>query len=687
MEKILNVSRGEFQERRKYKPETVPVFDGNSTSLVNTDLYSFKIHPDTESRLSHIADNAVQQVMLCPPGSPEGQTFRKKRRIAIVFSGGPAPGGHNVIAGLFDAAKAANPENELLGFLAGPEGILEGSFIPIEAALVDNYRNLGGFSMIRTGRTKIDTEEKTELSRKTCKALGLDALVIVGGDDSNTNAAFLAQDLFEDGIQVIGVPKTIDGDIQVQDEKGKVVCPVSFGFHSAALAFSRNIADLLRDAESDVKYWHICKVMGRSASHLALEVALQTHPTLTLIGEALVDYVDEERVKKAAKRNETDYTAYGMTLRGLSRHICEAIVRRAAAGKNYGVLVIPEGLLESVNDVQLLITKISTLIRDYDRIHDTSFHKKFLTVQEKTEFLRQTARDSEASGNIPLWGKRDQELFEDIPEFFREGLLVERDSHGNFQFSRMETDKVVLGLVGDHLKTLGENGVYTLGVERSWYARTLIKAGLEPRNYEEALFENPFDTEKPLIVKKGIISEKTLDTVLKKAKLLKENEKTPEALIRVFKKSRPVFNAQPHFYGYDGRGTDPGLFDCDYTYNLGKTIFSLIAGGATGQMAVIRGLEKPVAEWEPMGIPLAALMYNEERGGRMKLVMEKKLVDVESNAFLYFREKEEEWLAADPGRDPHRHPDSLWHPGEKPRPLTLVLNAFPKSGQTGEPHK
>ena len=185
-----------------------------------------------------------------------------------------------MIAGIYDAAKKANPKSVILGFLLGPDGIIENEVIEITGVMVDAHRNMGGFTMIKTGRTKIDTRQKMVLSRETCKKLNLDALVVVGGDDSNTNAAFLAQEMAADGIQVIGVPKTIDGDIQVRDINGEVLCAMSFGFHTAARAFSNAIGNLCTDSSSDVKYWHICKVMGRVASHLALEVALQVQQEL-----------------------------------------------------------------------------------------------------------------------------------------------------------------------------------------------------------------------------------------------------------------------------------------------------------------------------------------------------------------------------------------------------------------------
>ena len=280
----------ELIERRKYIPPKCKVFKSSYTLLKDDDHFQFNIDKEARKLLPRIIDNKVQTLVgLDSPEESFKDRYEKKRHIGIVFSGGPAPGGHNVIAGLYYAAIKANPKTKIYGFLLGPDGIVENEAIEITGSLVDAYRNLGGFTMIKTGRTKIDTKEKMALSKETCKRLGLDALVIVGGDDSNTNAAFLAQEMIEDGVQVIGVPKTIDGDIQVKDTGGHILCAMSFGFHTAARAFSNSISNLCTDSSSDVKYWHICKVMGRVASHLALEVALQTHANMTLIGEDLCD--------------------------------------------------------------------------------------------------------------------------------------------------------------------------------------------------------------------------------------------------------------------------------------------------------------------------------------------------------------------------------------------------------------
>jgi pyrophosphate--fructose-6-phosphate 1-phosphotransferase len=515
------------------------------------------------------------------------------------------------------------------------------------------------------------------LSRETCKNLGLDALVIVGGDDSNTNAAFLAQEMIKDGVQVIGVPKTIDGDIQVRDADGNILCAMSFGFHTAARAFSSSISNLCTDSSSDVKYWHICKVMGRVASHLALEVALQTHANMTLIGEDLCDYVDEKRIEEAAKKNDIDFTGYGMTLRHLSRVICDGVVRRAAVGKNYGVIVIPEGILEFINEIQIFIIKLNTIIAEYNNTHDTDFHMDFPALEDKLEYLRRLARLSREDHRFSVWNTRDDDLFNDIPEFFQEGLLMERDSHGNFQFSQVKTEQVLMGLVTDYLNILRENGAYSIGIEKSYYRKVLEKGGLDPDYFGPIMFKNYNDAEF-LLVKPSIISVKTLKQALEKEQAIAETEEIPAPIEKIYQKSVPKFKTQIHFYGYDGRGNNPTRFDCNYTYNLGLTVFSLIANGSTGQMAAIRNLEKDFTKWEPIGIPIAPLMHLEERKGKLTLVLEKSLVDVNSASFRIVKAFREKWLAAVPDDDNYRHPGPIRFTGgsEEDRPITLVLNAL-----------
>ena len=673
----------ELVERRLNIPPKCKLFSGRYTKLLDKDHFNFVVHNDARKLLPDIINNKVQMITALDSADESFiEKYCRKLTIGIVFSGGPAPGGHNVIAGLYEAAKNANPETIIYGFLLGPDGIIENESIEITDDLVDAYRNLGGFTMIKTGRAKVDTKKKVELTRKTCKNLGIDALVIVGGDDSNTNAAFLAQEMIKDGVQVIGVPKTIDGDIQVRDAGGNVLCAMSFGFHTAARAFANAISNLCTDSSSDVKYWHICKVMGRVASHLALEVALQTHANITLISEDLADYMDYKRIKKAKEKGTIDYTAYGMTLRHLSRVICDGIVRRAAVNKNYGVIVIPEGVLEFINEIQMFIIKLNTIIAEYNETHDNEFHIAFPFLDDKLEYLRQQARRSREDVSFKIWNSRDDELFNDIPAFFQEGLLTERDSHGNFQFSQVETEKVLLGLVKDYLNILKENGTYKIGLERSYYQKTLEQEGLDPDFFGSVLFKN-YDEVDYLLIKESIISVKTLKQTLVKEGAISEEGDVPAAVEKIYKKSVPNFKTQIHFYGYDGRGNDPTRFDCNYTYNLGLTVFSLIANGSTGQMAAIRNLEMDFSMWEPIGIPIAPLMHLEERKGKLTLVLEKALVDLNSVSFRVVKALREKWLAAKPGADNYRRPGPIRFTGkgEEDKPITLVLNALDRTHQ------
>ena len=675
---VTNDVNAELLERRKYEPPLCEAFSFPFTVLQDTDHYRFELDKEAENQLPNIIGNKVQLIKGQESvDDAVARRYGQTRNIGIVFSGGPAPGGHNVIAGLYDAAKKANPQTKIFGFLVGPDGIIENEVVELNDEMVDNYRNLGGFTMIKTGRTKIDTREKMRLSRETCRSLQLDALAVVGGDDSNTNAAFLAQELIGDGIQIIGVPKTIDGDIQVRDADGNILCAMSFGFHTAARAFAASVSNLCTDSSSDIKYWHICKVMGRVASHLALEVALQTHANMTLIGEDLADYEDNDRIKKARAQKSTDYYAYGMTLRHLSRIICKGIVKRAAVGKNYGVIVIPEGVLEFINEIQVFIVKLNTIIADYNQTHDKDFHSSFPRLDDKLEYLRRLAVRSREDAAFKLWNTRDDDLFSDIPAFFQEGLLMERDSHGNFPFSQVETEKVLLGLVRDYLNILKEEGVYKIAIHKDYYCKTLAKAALEPDRYGPVLFKNYGDADL-LLVKTKIISVKTLIQALQEGGLMAAGDPIPPAIEKVFKKSLPSLKTQIHFYGYDGRGNDPTRFDCNYTYNLGQTVFSLIANGATGQMAAIKNLDLDFAKWEPIGIPIAPLMHLEERKSKLALVIEKSIVDVDSNAFKVLKAYREKWLAAAPGDDHYRRPGPIRFAGssEEERPITLELNAI-----------
>ena len=262
----------------------------------------------------------------------------KKQVVGVILSGGQAPGGHNVITGLYDALKATNPDNVLYGFKGGPDGLLKNDYVVFDDAFIDAYRNTGGFDIIGSGRTKLETEEQFAIVAENAKQNGLTAIVIIGGDDSNTNAATLAEYMaaHNTGIQVIGCPKTIDGDLKNEDIEA------SFGFDTATKTYAEVIGNIERDANSAKKYWHFVKVMGRSASHVALECALQTQPNICLIGE-------EVKAKK-------------MSLSSIAGYIADSVEKRAANGDNFGVAIIPEGIVEFVPEFSVLIAEINELL-------------------------------------------------------------------------------------------------------------------------------------------------------------------------------------------------------------------------------------------------------------------------------------------------------------------------------------
>jgi len=670
---ILDDQSVEAKERNAFNPPLCNVFRKPITRLQDR-KHPFFIDPEAKKHLPDMINNKVQYIINGDPDNFEAtQQFNKKRRIGIAFSGGPSPGGHNVIAGLFDAAQNANPDSVILGFLMGLDGVMEKEYVELSKEGVDYYRNIGGFTLIKTGRAKIDSPQKIEKARQTCKELNIDSLVIVGGDDSNTNAAFLAQELKKDGVQVIGVPKTIDGDVQVRDDNGEVLCAISFGFHSAARFYAQQISHLGSDGSSDVKYWHVCKVMGRVASHIALEAALQTHANMTLIGEDLIDYVDKKRLAASQAKNEIDFDAYGVSLEKLCEIVSRPIVRRARFGKNHGILIIPEGILEFINEIQTLIIKLNIVIAHFNMNNESDFHSYMPTLNEKLEYLNQI---SQKGGRYTIWRPQDNDFFNTIPAFFREDLLMERDNHGNFPFSLVETERVLMGLVEEYLDELFKKGEYKMGIKRAYYDKILKKEGLSPQIYGAILFQNYNDTQVPLLMKKNIICEKTLRLALIQGGKLTDSEKISPALLKILKKSIPKFKTRLHFYGYDGRGSNPTRFDCMYAYNLGHAVFSLIANGATGQMAAIKNLEKGFESWEPIGIPLAPLMHLEERKGKLSLVMEKSVVDTASPAFQVVKRLRERWLAANESPECYRKPAPIRFTGdtEEDRPMTLLLN-------------
>ena len=345
----------------------------------------------------------------------------EQKNVGVILSGGQAPGGHNVIAGLYDALKQANSSNKLYGFLGGPSGIIDGKYVEFTDEFIDSYRNTGGFDIIGSGRTKLETEEQFQKSLEVCKKLNIKAVVIIGGDDSNTNAALLAEWFVKNntGIQVIGCPKTIDGDLKNDQIE------ISFGFDTATKTYAELIGNIQRDANSAKKYWHFVKIMGRSASHVALEAALQTQPNITMISE-------EVEAKK-------------MSLEQIVNYMCDIIVRRADKGKNFGIAIIPEGLIEFIPEMKSMIANLNdimaTLENDPDFVNATTIREKFDIVENRLN-------------------PENAKVYNSLPVLIKGQLLADRDPHGNVQVSKIETEKLLIEMIETRLDELKSQGEY-----------------------------------------------------------------------------------------------------------------------------------------------------------------------------------------------------------------------------------
>lgn len=404
--------------RYTYSPKLPPAIAGKVSSIDVIQGGPTESIADQSSLKEVFVHTYGQPTVELSAGSQSHET--PKRTVGVILSGGQAPGGHNVIAGLFDALKAANPESTLLGFKGGPSGLLENDAIEITAELMDAYRNTGGFDIIGSGRTKIESSDDFAQSAKVCREMKLDGLIIIGGDDSNTNAALLAEYFREEGLDtnVIGVPKTIDGDLRNEHIEA------SFGFDTATKTYSELIGNIGRDAASARKYWHFIRLMGRSASHIALECALQTHPNVCIISE--------------------EVEAQSQTLQDVVEQICESVRARASKDMNFGIVLIPEGLIEFIPEIKKLISAINDLLA-----HESDAFGKLQSDADRIVFV---------SGHL------DTDLaatFGSLPDSIQSQLLDDRDPHGNVQVSRIETEKMLIEMVETQLKQDAEKGRYS----------------------------------------------------------------------------------------------------------------------------------------------------------------------------------------------------------------------------------
>ena len=348
---------------------------------------------------------------------PATEANTKKMNVGIILSGGQAPGGHNVITGLFDQIKKLNPENRLYGFILGPGGLVDHNYMELTPELIDEYRNTGGFDMIGSGRTKLEKEDQFEKGLEIIRKLDIKAIVIIGGDDSNTNACVLAEYYAAKnyGVQVIGCPKTIDGDLKNDQIE------TSFGFDTACKTYSELIGNIERDCNSARKYWHFIKVMGRSASHIALECALQTQPNICLVSEEV-----------EAKEQSLD---------DIVNYIANAVAVRAADGNNFGTIIIPEGLIEFIPAIKKLIAQLNDVlalpeVKDLGRHEMIDFAKSHLT-------------------------EENLHVFNSLPTNVARQLALDRDPHGNVQVSLIETEKLLSTMVAQKLERMKKSGEYT----------------------------------------------------------------------------------------------------------------------------------------------------------------------------------------------------------------------------------
>ena len=405
MEKsALQIARAAYQPKLpKALQGAVKVKEGAPTQSVGDQEEIKKLFPNTYG-------------MPIVEFEPATEANTKKMNVGIILSGGQAPGGHNVITGLFDQIKKLNPENRLFGFILGPGGLVDHNYMELTPEIIDEYRNTGGFDMIGSGRTKLEKVDQFEKGLEIIRELDIKAIVIIGGDDSNTNACVLAEYYAAKnyGVQVIGCPKTIDGDLKNEQIE------TSFGFDTACKTYSELIGNIERDCNSARKYWHFIKVMGRSASHIALECALQTQPNICLISE--------------------EVEAKGQSLDDIVTYIANAVVARAADGNNFGTVIIPEGVIEFIPAIKKLIAQLNDV----------------LALPEAKEISRDEQVDFAKSHLTP----ENLAVFNSLPVGVARQLALDRDPHGNVQVSLIETEKLLSTMVAQKLEKMKKEGKY-----------------------------------------------------------------------------------------------------------------------------------------------------------------------------------------------------------------------------------
>ncbi len=511
------------KQRLSYRPNIPLILDqwdqicieSLSTQAIASDLQSVFPHTHSLPRCRAVVGRGQKSVAY---------------KVGVLFSGGPAAGGHNVLAALFDALQKCNASSQLIAFLDGASGLIEDRTQQLTSQMIDASRNQGGFDLIGSSRTKLDKPEQFSAALQTVKKHALDAVVIIGGDDSNTNGAMLAEYFASQNqkTQVIGIPKTIDGDLRSEEIE------ISFGFDSACKTYAESIGNIAKDALSSKKYYHFIKLMGRSASHIALECALKTRPNLTLIGE-------EEK-----------------SLFSIVSELADLIEKRHQIGKNYGVVLIPEGLVEFMPEIKFLLEELSS--------------------GAKIESLSEKARIT----------------FQEIPEKIQQQLLLEKDPHGNPQVSQIAIEQLLIHLV---------------------------KKELQKRKFSGK------------------------------------------------------FNAQDHFFGYEGRCCLPTNFDADYCYSLGLAAALAVREGLTGVICAISNLKAAAQHWEVKFVPAVQLMRLEKRNGKLKPVIEKTLVDLRGNSFVYLCAHRARWALED-----HYHfpgPIQFFGPPELTEQRPFILERSP----------